>query len=114
MISTIWNLPYTHFLMAGAMAGIVALMRSKLRNKPPTENKRRLDAALCGIGALGICWIAWRLFPNRFDFHDAIPYGIAIGFLGAGRIYEAALRRFDSSATLDSSFYSDDKHENKD
>ena len=114
MISMLWHVPYTHFLLAGVTAGIVALLRSKLRNKPPTEPKRRLDAALCGIGAIGICWIAWRLFPNRFDFHDAIPYGIAIGFLGAGRIYEAALRRFDSSATLDSSFYSDDKHENKD
>ncbi len=96
MISTIWNLPYTHFMLAGVMAGIVALMRSKLRNKPPTENKRRLDAALCGIGALGICWMAWRLFPEKFFFADAIPYGIAIGFLGAGRIYEAAFRRFDN------------------
>lgn len=114
MLSSLWALPYFHFVIGGGVSGIVALLRSKLRNKPPTETQRRLDAALCGIGAIGICWIAWRLFPNRFDFHDAIPYGIAIGFLGAGRIYEAALRRFDSSATLDSSFYSDDKHENKD
>ena len=82
----LWHVPYTHFLLAGVTAGIVALLRSKLRNKTPTEPKRRLDAALCGIGALGICWIAWRLFPNRFDFHDAIPYGIAIVFLGAGRM----------------------------
>lgn len=95
MISMLWHVPYTHFLLAGVTAGIVALLRSKLRNKPPTEAKRRLDAALCGIGALGICWIAWRLFPEKFFFEDSIPYGIAIGFLGAGRIYEAAFRRFD-------------------
>lgn len=70
-------------------------MRSKLRNKPPTESKRRLDAALCGIGAVGICWLAWRMFPDKFNYVDSIPYGIAIGFLGAGRIYELAFRRLD-------------------
>lgn len=112
MISLLWNLPYTHFVLAGSIAGIVALLRSKLRNKPPTETKRRLDAALCGIGALGICWIAWRLFPNRFDFHDAIPYGIAIGFLGAGRIYEAAFKRFEQNVSLDT-LSDEDIHDEK-
>lgn len=109
MLSALWSLPYFHFLLGGGVAGIVALLRSKLRNKPPTEAQRRLDAALCGIGAIGICWIAWRLFPDRFNFSDSIPYGIAIGFLGAGRIYEAALRKLDSTSTLND-FYDEDKH----
>lgn len=110
MLSSIFSLPYTHFCLAGVTAGVVALLRSKLRNKPPTEAKRRLDAALCGVGALGICWIAWRLFPDRFLYEDAIPYGIAIGFLGAGRIYEAALRRLDPTAPLDQ-FVGEDRHD---
>lgn len=89
----LWHVPYTHFILAGVTAGIVALLRSKLRNKPPTETKRRLDAALCGIGAVGICWLAWRLVPDRFNFEDSIPYGIGMGFLGAGRIYEMAFKK---------------------
>ncbi len=95
MLSALWSLPYFHFLLGGGVAGIVALLRSKLRNKPPTETQRRLDAALCGIGALGICWLAWRLVPDRFSYEDSIPYGIAIGFLGAGRIYEMAFKKIN-------------------
>lgn len=95
MLSALWSLPYFHFVLGGGVAGIVALLRSKLRNKPPTESKRRLDAALCGIGALGICWLAWRLVPDRFSYEDSIPYGIAIGFLGAGRIYEMAFKKIN-------------------
>lgn len=100
MLASLLQFPYVHFVLGGGVAGIVALLRSKLRNKPPTEAKRRLDAALCGIGALGICWISWRLFPDKFSFFDSIPYGIAIGFLGAGRIYEMALRKIDPNASM--------------
>lgn len=100
MLASLLQFPYVHFVLGGGVAGLVALLRSKLRNKPPTEAKRRLDAALCGIGALGICWISWRLFPDKFSFFDSIPYGIAIGFLGAGRIYELALRKIDPNATM--------------
>lgn len=100
MLNAFLSSPYAQFGLAGIAAGVVALLRSKLRNKPPTEAKRRLDAALCGIGALGICWISWRLFPDKFSFFDSIPYGIAIGFLGAGRIYEMALRKIDPNASM--------------
>ena len=107
MISLLWNLPYVHFVLAGSIAGIVALLRAKLRNKPPTEAMRRLDAALCGIGALGICWLAWRLVPDRFSYEDSIPYGIAIGFLGAGRIYEMALKKIDPHSSYEEEQHND-------
>lgn len=108
MLNAFLSSPYTQFGFAGIAAGVVALLRSKLRNKPPTEYKRRLDAALCGIGALGICWLAWRLVPDRFSYEDSIPYGIAIGFLGAGRIYEMAFKRLDPHSP-----YGEEHHNDK-
>lgn len=108
MLASLLQFPYVHFVLGGGVAGIVALLRSKLRNKPPTEAKRRLDAALCGIGALGICWLAWRIVPDRFSYEDSIPYGIAIGFLGAGRIYEMAFKRLDPHSP-----YGEEHHNDK-
>lgn len=108
MLNAFLSSPYAQFGLAGIAAGVVALLRSKLRNKPPTERQRRLDAALCGIGALGICWLAWRLVPDRFSYEDSIPYGIAIGFLGAGRIYEMAFKRLDPHSP-----YGEEHHNDK-
>ncbi len=99
MLHELWELPYFHFVCAGITAGIIALIRSTLEGVPPTSTKRKLDASLCGFGAISICWLAWRYAPNNFDYLDSIPYAIPIGFFGAGKIFDFIARKFLRDST---------------
>ena len=63
--------------------------------KRPAEIKRRIEyAAISGAGAVAICWLGCKYFPDRFEAWDSVPYSILIGLFGIGRVLDWIAKRY--------------------
>lgn len=80
--------------LSGVGCGVTSFLVSSFLNKPPELIKRIEYALISGFGALAICWLGYRYFPERFEIWDAIPYGIMIGLFGVGRVVDWIAKRY--------------------
>jgi len=88
------SLPYLNFIGGGVVCFITSLLLAKYFNSPKEKNRRYSYAAISGIGAMAICWLVWRHFPDSFDYYDAIPLSVLIGLFGIGRILNLIAKRY--------------------
>ncbi|WP_143075355.1 hypothetical protein [Succinivibrio dextrinosolvens] len=82
------------FGLGGIGCGVTSFLVSSFLNKPPELIKRIEYALISGFGALAICWLGYRYFPERFEIWDAVPYGIMIGLFGVGRVVDWIAKRY--------------------
>ena len=82
------------FFMGGLVCGVTSfLVGSFFKN--PEDLKRRVEyAAISGVGAVAICWLACKYYPERFEPWDSIPYSILIGLFGIGRVLDFLAKRY--------------------
>lgn len=78
-------------LTAAVVAALVAFLRGTLANQPPTIPLRLCDALICGIGAMAVVIII-RNHVTAYTVGDSIAIAFGMGYLGAGRISEMAVR----------------------
>ena len=74
------------FLLGGVACAITSFLITSYLKKPESLLKRFEYALISGVGAVAICWLASKYFPERFDKSDSIPYSIMIGFFGIGKV----------------------------
>lgn len=78
-------------LTAATIAMLVAFLRGTLANKPPTVLLRLCDAIICGFGAMAITTLI-RNHLGSYTVGDSIAIAFGMGYLGAGKISEMALK----------------------
>lgn len=84
----------TLFGLGGMACGVTSFLVSSFFKKPPEFERRVYYALISGIGAMAICWLGYRYFPERFEPWDAIPYGVMIGLFGIGRVLDWIAKRY--------------------
>ncbi|WP_295365768.1 hypothetical protein [uncultured Succinivibrio sp.] len=82
------------FGSGGMACGVTSFLVSSFFKKPPEFERRIYYALISGIGAMAICWLGYRYFPERFEPWDAIPYGVMIGLFGIGRVLDWIAKRY--------------------
>lgn len=84
----------TLFGLGGMACGVTSFLVSSFFKKPPELIRRIYYALISGIGAMAICWLGYRYFPERFEAWDAVPYGVMIGLFGIGRVLDWIAKRY--------------------
>ncbi len=78
-------------IAAALVAALVAFLRGTLANQPPTVSLRLCDALICGLGAMAVVIIIRNHVPS-YTTGDSIAIAFGMGYLGAGRISEMAVK----------------------
>ena len=84
----------TLFALGGMACSVTSFLVSSFFKKPPEFIRRIYYAMISGIGAMAICWLSYRYFPERFEAWYAVPYGVMIGLLGIGRVLNWIAKRY--------------------
>lgn len=82
------------FVGGGLSCAVTSFLVSSFFKKPEDIFKRVEYALISGLGAVAICWLGCKYFPNRFDVTDSIPYSILIGLFGIGRILDWIAKKY--------------------
>lgn len=84
----------TLFALGGMACSVTSFLVSSFFKKPPEFIRRIYYALISGIGAMAICWLGYRYFPERFESWDAVPYGVMIGLFGIGRVLDWIAKKY--------------------
>ena len=82
------------FGSGGMACSVTSFLVSSFFRRPPEFVRRLYYALISGIGAMAICWLGYRYFPERFEAWDAVPYGVMIGLFGIGRVLDWIAKRY--------------------
>lgn len=82
------------FLAGGVACAITSYLVAAFFKKPDNHRQRIVYALISGAGAIAICWLASKYFPERFEPWDSIPYSILIGLFGIGRVLQWIAKRY--------------------
>ena len=87
------------FFAGGAACALTSFLVAAFLKKPDSTRRRIEYALISGTGAIALCWLASKYFPERFEPWDSIPYSILIGFFGIGRVLEWVAKRYGIERT---------------
>ncbi|MGN0903418.1 MAG: hypothetical protein ACI4M9_09030 [Succinivibrio sp.] len=82
------------FVLGGMACAVTSFLVSSFLRKPSELGQRIYYALISGIGAMAICWLGYRYFPERFEALDAVPYSVMIGMFGIGRVLDWIAKRY--------------------
>ena len=78
----------------GLACALTSFLVSSFFKRPEQTVRRVQYAMISGLGAVAICWLGCKYFPERFDVTDSIPYSILIGLFGIGRVLDWIAKKY--------------------